>query len=178
VTGVPTYNKMNHKIIKIKPSDHKILSDLCNEIYPQTYSNWWHDEGKWYMETMYNPEKMRIELEEKNAEFYFLTINDTPRGYLKINHSFKDVPDSFEIERIYLDQTYAGQGLGNCLLNFGIEKARSLGKKSVFLKVMASGPRVIRFYEKSGFETIGSDSLPFELLKSELRGINTMKKIL
>jgi diamine N-acetyltransferase len=169
---------MTHKIIKINPSDNQILSDLCYEIYPQTYSNWWYDGGKWYMETMYNPEKMLSELEDKNGEFYFIEINDKYHGYLKVNHSFKNAPDSFEIERIYLDQTFAGQGYGNILLNFGINLARSMNKKAVYLKVMASGSGLIKFYEKNGFETICSDSLPFELLKSELRTINTMKKIL
>ena len=169
---------MLHKIIKVALSDYKVLSDLCYQIYPQTYSTWWYDGGKWYMETMYNPEKMLNELINKSAEFYFLTINDIPRGYLKVNHTFKDEAESFEIERIYLDQTYAGQGLGNVLLNFGIDIALSMNKKNVYLKVMASGLRLIMFYEKNGFETIGSNLLPFELLKSEFRTINTMKKIL
>jgi diamine N-acetyltransferase len=169
---------MSHKIIKATLSDHKILSDLCYQIYPQTYSNWWFDGGKWYMETMYNPDKMLIELEDKNAEFYFLTLNEEPIGYLKVNHSFKNERNSFEIERIYLNQTYAGQGLGNKLLNFGIEIARSLNRKTVHLKVMASGNATIKFYEKNGFEAIGSELLPFELLKPELRIINTMRKIL
>jgi diamine N-acetyltransferase len=169
---------MNHKIIKILPSDYKILSDLCYEIYPQTYSDWWQDQGKWYMETMYNPAEMLSQLEDKNCKFYFLEINDKLRGYLKVKHSFKNEPDSFEIERIYLDQKYAGQGYGTILLNFGIELASSMNKKTVYLKVMASGIGLIKFYEKNGFETISSDSLPFELLKSELRNINTMKKIL
>jgi diamine N-acetyltransferase len=169
---------MNHKTIKIIPSDYKILSDLCYEIYPQTYSDWWHDGGKWYMETMYNPAEMLSQLEDKDCEFYFLEINDKPRGYLKVKHSFKNEPENFEIERIYLDQKYAGKGYGTILLNFGIEIARSMIKKAVYLKVMASGSSLIKFYEKNGFETISSDSLPFELLKSELRTINTMKKIL
>ncbi len=169
---------MSHKIIKATPEDNKILSDLCFEIYPQTFSYLWHDEGKWYMETMYNPDKMLQELEDKNSEFYFLTINDEPRGYLKLNHSFKDEPESFEIERIYIDQNFTGQGYGNILLNFGIEIARLMERKTVYLKVMASGIGTIKFYEKNGFEAIGSELLPYELLKSELRTINTMKKIL
>ncbi len=169
---------MTHEIIKATAKDSKILSDLCYDIYPQTYSNWWHDDGKWYMETMYNPEKMLNELEDKTSEFYFLKINEKPQGYLKVNHTFKNEPDSFEIERIYLDQVFAGQGFGNLLLNFGIEIARRLNKETVFLKVMASGTNVIKFYEKNGFETTGSEILSFDLLKSELRTINTMKKIL
>ena len=169
---------MTHEIIKAYPKDYKILSDLCFQIYPQTYSNWWFDDGKWYMDKVYNSDKMLSELQDKDTEFYFLTINEKPRGYLKVNHNFKNEPNSFEIERIYLDQTFAGQGLGSILLNFGIEIARSLNRKTIYLKVMASGVAIIRFYEKNGFETTGSEILPFELLKSELRTINTMKKIL
>lgn len=166
------------EIIKATPKDYKILSDLCYEIYPQTYSDWWVDEGKWYMEKLYNPQKMLRELEEKDAQFYFLTINGVPRGYLKVNYTFQNENDSFEIERIYLDQTFAGQGIGNSLLNFGIETARNMGRQTVYLKVMASGFGVIEFYKKHGFETVGSELLPFELLKTELRTINTMKKTL
>ena len=169
---------MFHKIVKVSPSDYKILSDLCYQIYPQTYSTWWYDAGKWYIEKMYNPEKMLNELMDINTEFYFLTINDVPMGYLKVNYTFRDESDSFEIERIYIDQTYVGQGFGNMLLNYGIEIAYSMNKKNVYLKVMASGLGLIIFYEKNGFETIGSNLLPFELLKSEFRIINTMKKIL
>ena len=168
---------MNYEIIKACPKDYKILSDLCFQIYPQTYSNWWLDDGKWYMETMYCSDKMLSELQDKDTEFYFLMINEKPYGYLKVNHNFKNESNSFEIERIYLDQTFVGQGLGNSLLNFGIEIARSLNRKTVYLKVMASGLGLIKFYEKNGFETIGFDILPFELLKSEFRAINTMKKI-
>jgi ribosomal protein S18 acetylase RimI-like enzyme len=166
------------KIIKATPKDYKILSDLCFEIYPQSYSEWWHDEGKWYIETMYNPNQMLLELKDKNTEFYFLKIDEVPYGYIKLNHTFKNESHSFEIERIYLDQTFVGQGLGNYLLNFGIDRAKSLKRKKLYLKVMASGKGLIKFYEKNGFETIGSELLTFELLKTELRTINTMKKIL
>jgi diamine N-acetyltransferase len=170
--------KMPLKIIKATSKDYKILSDLCYEIYPQSYSDWWYDGGRWYIETMYNPNQMLLEIEESSTEFYFLKINEVPRGYIKLNHTFKNEPNSFEIERIYLDQTFVGQGFGNYLLNFGIDRAKSLKRKNLYLKVMASGKGLIKFYEKNGFETIGSELLTFELLKTELRTINTMKKIL
>lgn len=164
------------EIIKATPKDYKILSALCYEIYPQTYSDWWYDGGKWYMENMYNPEKMLSELQDRAAQFYFLNINGVPRGYLKVNLGFKNELKSFEIERIYIDQTFKGQGMGNYLLNFGIDMAHSLARKTVYLKVMTAAIGIIKFYEKNGFETIGSELLPFELLKTEFRTINTMKK--
>lgn len=169
---------MNHQIIKATCLDFKILSDLCGQIYPQTYTYLWHDEGAWYMEKMYNHQKMKAELEDENAAFYFLLIDDTPRGYLKVNYSFQTECGSFEIERIYLDQAFARKGFGKMLLNFGIDMAREMDRESVYLKVMASSIGNIKFYEKSGFEMVNTNYLDFEAMKMEYRWLNTMKKIL
>ena len=169
---------MNHKIIKVKSSDFKILSDLCKQIYPQTYTYLWHDEGEWYIEKMYNLQKMKDELEDRNVAFYFLLIDDIPRGYLKVNYSFQGNFESFDIERIYLDQAFARKGFGNIMLNFGIDLAREMGKKTVYLKVMASSLGNIEFYQKNGFKTIETNYLNFETMKMEYRWLITMKKIL
>lgn len=169
---------MNHKIIKANTSDFKILSDLCKHIYPQTYTYLWHDKGEWYVENMYNLQKMKEELEHKNSAFYFLLIDDTPRGYLKVNYSFQAELESFDIERIYLDQAFVRKGFGNILLNFGIDIAREMEKKIVYLKVIASSISNIEFYQKNGFETFETSYLDFETMKTEYRWLNTMKKIL
>jgi GNAT superfamily N-acetyltransferase len=169
---------MNHKIIKANASDFKMLSDLCKYIYPQTYTYLWHDEGEWYLEKMYNLQKIKEELEHKNTAFYFLLVDDTPRGYLKVNYSFQAEDESFDIERIYLDQAFARKGFGNVLLNFGIDIAREMGRKTVYLKVMASSMGNIEFYQKNGFETVDTNYLDFETMKIEYRWLNTMKKIL
>lgn len=169
---------MNHKIIKVNTADVKVLSDLCKYIYPQTYTYLWHDDGKWYLDKMYNLQKIKQELEDINTAFYFLLIEDTPRGYLKVNYSFQAELDSFDIERIYLDQAFARKGLGTVLLNFGIDIAREMGKKIVYLKVMASSNGNIEFYQKNGFENVDTNYLDFETMKIEYRWLNTMKKTL
>jgi len=169
---------MNYEIKKANASDFKILSDLCKHIYPQTYTQLWYDEGAWYIKKMYNIQKIKQELADKNTAFYFLLIDDAPRGYLKVNYSFQAKVDSFDIERIYLDQAYTRKGFGKILLNFGIDIAREMGKKIVYLKVLASSIGNIEFYQKHGFNNVETNYLDFETMKIEYRWLNTMNKIL
>lgn len=163
-------------IVRVLPTENVKLSELCYEIYQQTYTHLWHDEGIWYMDTCYNPKQLMYELSDPNSEFYFYIINSKPIGYLKINLSASGNADDFEIERIYLDQAHSGQGIGSILINFAIEKAMVLGKKKIYLKVMDLSTKPIKFYEKMGFEVIHSKLLNFITMKEEYRKINTMIK--
>ncbi|MCU0467593.1 MAG: GNAT family N-acetyltransferase [Arcicella sp.] len=166
---------MNYEIRKIDPSENQLLSELCFKIYPQTFQYLWHDDGTWYMETMYNPTKLLEELNDIHSSFYFLVVNDISVGYLKTNNHFQEEENSFEIERIYLDENFAGKGLGGILLNFGINQAKLQNKKEVYLKVMNCSSNTIRFYQKHGFEQVGWYNLNFEQMKDSFRQINTMK---
>jgi diamine N-acetyltransferase len=163
-------------IVRVLPTENIKLSNLCYEIYQQTYRHFWHDEGVWYMDTCYNPKQLLYELSDPNSEFYYYIINSKPIGYLKINLSATGNADDFEIERIYLDQTYAGQGIGSILMDFAIQKAIDLDKKEIFLKVMDLSKKPMKFYEKYGFKIISSKLLNFETMKDEYRKINTMIK--
>jgi diamine N-acetyltransferase len=167
---------MNDMIVRVLPTENIKLSELCYEIYQQTYKHLWHDGGLWYMDTCYNQKQLMYELSDPNSEFYFYIINSKPIGYLKINLSASGNSDDYEIERIYLDQAHSGKGIGSVLINFAIQKAIDLGKKKVYLKVMDSSIKPIKFYEKIGFKIISSKLLDFEEMKVEYRKINTMIK--
>jgi hypothetical protein len=53
-----------------------------------------------------------------------------------------------------------------------------MGKKIVYLKVMASSNGNIEFYQKNGCENVDTNYLDFETMKIEYRWLNTMKKTL
>ena len=166
---------MNYLIQKLQPTDNQTLSELAKRIYIQTYKHLWNDLGKWYMETMYSPEKLYLELIDDNSAFYFFNIEEKAIGYLKVNFQANYDIDGFEIERIYFEKSASGKGYGSILLNFGIDIAKQLGKKKVYLKVMNLSKNVINFYEKHGFKNIGDYDLDFETMNDEFRQINIME---
>ncbi len=166
---------MKYHIQKLQPSDNHFISELSKSIYLQTYTSLWDDFGEWYVETMYSPKKLYSELMDNNSEFYCFMVEEKAIGYLKINLQVNYDSSGFEIERIYFEESSSGKGYGSILLNFGINKAKQLGKKNVYLKVMNSSKNIIKFYKKHGFQNISEYNLDFETMKDEFRQINTMK---
>ena len=56
-----------------------------------------------------------------------------------------------------------GKGLGKYLLQLALEKAKSNGIESLWLKVLCDNPRALRSYEKFGFKVFYRDRLYYEL---------------
>ena len=69
-----------------------------------------------YLGRAYEREKLRRELADEHSHFFFLCVDESLAGYLKLNEapSQSDVndPDSLEIERIYVCREFQGRRLG------------------------------------------------------------------
>lgn len=57
---------------------------------------------------------------------------------------------------VYVKEEYRGQGVSDALLQALIAKARELGKVKIELDVTAGNARALKFYEKYGFQKIGT----------------------
>jgi ribosomal protein S18 acetylase RimI-like enzyme len=57
-----------------------------------------------------------------------------------------------EVEALYVEETWRGQGLAETLLSRACEWADSVGQPVVQLYVTASNERAIRFYRNKGFQ--------------------------
>ena len=115
-----------------------------------------------YLDEAFAPEKIRAELSDINAVFYFLYRDGKLAGYLKLNESpaQTDIHDeqSLEIERIHVSKEFQGEGLGRCLMNEAISIAAQRKKKYVWLGVWEKNDKALRFYRRSGFYQIGTHS--------------------
>lgn len=84
--------------------------------------------------------------------------NDVLQGYVLINlESYYQTPDSgFEVEKLYVDRCFKGQGIGKMLLN---EIEKKFGKTYwlyTWVENESNG-----FYQHLGFERIGQLSFEF-----------------
>lgn len=161
------------------------LSELAISIYKEHYLHLWNEGGaEWYMyEFAYATSVIRKELEDKNNLYFFLVLDDTPIGYLKLKLNAKlhetNAADSLEVERIYIHQEYTGRGLGKQMLMWSEAVAKQHHKKSIFLKAMDSSADAIRFYRSNGYVQSGYFQLPmptFQFMKEEFRGMIILKK--
>ena len=92
-----------------------------------------------------------------------VTIAEEPSG-APIGYSVLTTPDlpieigpgDIELKRIYLLAGYLGTGLGAALMKRAFEDARTLGHYRLLLGVYGGNARAQRFYEKQGFEIVGT----------------------
>ncbi len=152
---------MPFPIIRATPSDFESLTYLSRKLFHDAF----HQQNKpenmnEYMDRAFNPAQLITELENQRSEFYFIIDQDRKVGYIKINQSGaqSDLQDdeSIEVERIYIDSTCQGKGLGTLLINHAKERAEELNLKYIWLGVWERNKDAIRFYERHGFEEISS----------------------
>ena len=147
---------MTIKLKKCNHEDFDILLEISIETFNDTFKNQNSPENmKAYLERAFNTKQLEKELSNASSEFFFLYFNDELAGYLKVNtneaQSEKMGDESFEIERIYINDRFQKHGLGKYLLNKAIEIAKERNKKKIWLGVWEKNENAIAFYKKMGF---------------------------
>jgi ribosomal protein S18 acetylase RimI-like enzyme len=147
---------MDVEIRKIKMSDLSQLQKIGIRTFAETFAelNTKEDLEK-YIEEGFSIDKLSAELNNPDSSFYFVEVDDTIIGYLKINFgdAQTDLKDNkaVEIERIYVLQAYHGQKIGQLLYNKAIEIAKEHKADYVWLGVWEENHRALQFYKKNGF---------------------------
>lgn len=148
-------------ITRIKKEEVLHLQTMSIETFTDTFAEQNSEENLHaYLETAYQLEKLKAELDHPASEFYFLFVGDERAGYLKINHNGAQTEDmgddALEIERIYIHQAFQNQGLGNRLFKKALERASDLDKQFIWLGVWEENHNAIQFYEKKGFTHVSA----------------------
>ncbi|TCV19195.1 ribosomal protein S18 acetylase RimI-like enzyme [Sphingobacterium alimentarium] len=137
-------------------NDIEQLQQIGRQTFYETFSAGNTEENMTnYLNEGFSIEKLTIELSDKNAEFYFATLDNTAIGYLKLNfgQSQTELQDdtALEIERIYVLKEFHGKKVGQILYEKAIEIAKKKNANYVWLGVWEENPRAISFYKKNGF---------------------------
>ncbi len=169
------------KIRKVSLKDFEKLKEIGKLTFSETFSSENSEENmKEYMENGFSTEKLKSELTDQKAEFYFVERNRKVIGYLKINvgesQTEKKVKNALEIERIYVLKEFHGKKVGQILYDKAIEVAKEKNVEYVWLGVWEQNPRAIRFYEKNGFKAfdkhifkLGNDEQTDIMMKLKLK---------
>ncbi|MFH4968897.1 GNAT family N-acetyltransferase [Gaetbulibacter sp. M240] len=152
-------------------------------IYPPSYEHLWVNENsEWYLQQCFSLENLVSELNEDLCFYSFIIYEDKRVGILRYCYNTKISEASQQnavfLHRLYLNQELHGKGLAHELM-IHVEKQAVLKKnKYIWLKAMDTQMQAIRFYQKEGFETIGSERLDFKKMLRDFRGMIIMRKSL
>ncbi|HVS64327.1 MAG TPA: N-acetyltransferase [Thermoanaerobaculia bacterium] len=120
-----------------------------------------------YVREAFSLERLRAELADPASRFVVATNADCrgPQrerllGYGKLRSGSLEPcvsdPDAIELERIYVEPSALGGGVGAALMKALIAEAQALGHRTIWLGVWERNERAIGFYRRWGFEVVGS----------------------
>lgn len=164
----------------ILTSDSKELYALMEEIYPPAYHLFWKDDCSWYINSQYSQENVLQELNQQNAEYYFIEYKGKKVGNFRFIWDEKLERGSSEKEvklhRIYLHKNIQGKGIGKLILQWLEKKAIQKKYEILWLDAMNKKEQAFRFYEKLGYSYYSHNFLDFDLLKKEYRKMSQLYK--
>ena len=148
-------------IRKATPTDVALLAELGSQTFIESHGHSAaKDDVDAYINSAYNTEVCKQELEDINNIYHFIYYNDHPAGFSKIilNCPAPDVAnqDITKLERIYILKQFYNKKLGLTLLNFNIDLSKSQQQTGMWLYTWVENERAINFYKKAGFTIIGS----------------------
>ncbi len=158
-TSVPELRKATH-------SDLPELLALARTSFLQAFTAGNKPENvQAYLAEAFTEDKLTKEMQEPASTFILANLGGKLVGYTKLNLAAAQAdvqdPRSVEVARLYTLEEVWGKGMGQLLLEAGINFARQEGKTWLWLGVWEHNARAIRFYEKNGLRIFGSHPFPF-----------------
>ena len=144
-------------IRKVEMPDVEVLAKIAKQTFRETFA---HDNTEEqlqeYFEEAYSLRVLSTELENRESETYFIMHEEEIAGFLKVNwgnaQTERELENAFEIQRLYVLQTYQGFGLGKQLFEFALEHAEKNGFSWAWLGVWEHNTKAQVFYYRYGFE--------------------------
>lgn len=152
---------LNITIRRCVPADAADLSKLAQRSFFDTF----HDtcsasDMAGFLERHYSEGQLRQELEDADDYTFFAIVDGMPAGYLRMlalrppfdmGHEYP----ALELNRLYIDKHFIGQGVAQALMRFFGEFAAAGQYRYLWLGVWEHNYRAQAFYRKYGFSNTG-----------------------
>ena len=150
------------RIRTASPADAAPLAALAERTFRDTFGD---DNSasdmKAYVRGSFALDRVRAELADDANTFLLAFMNgaEQPCGYAKLRTGATDPnvigPNPVELQRLYVDRSAMGHGIGAALMRASLDAARSAGHRTLWLGVWERNARAISFYRQWRFATVG-----------------------
>jgi diamine N-acetyltransferase len=156
--------------------DALLISVIAKQTFTETFGELFSQaELDNYLISTFNLEKIESSIRKPSNTFGLLNYYDKSVGYYKLklesNFELPPNPKEAQLQKIYVLKEYWGKKLGEVLLEhiFQLNEIQNIDK--MWLAVLHTNVRAIKFYENNGFvklkkyyHTIGQHHLKYELM--------------
>lgn len=172
---------MQGKILIATVKDLSELQTISIETFRDTFAteNDPTDLQKYLLEA-YNLKKLEKEMLNSDSRFFFIYLNKSLAGYMKVNTGKAQTEMSdrngLEVERIYIRKKFKRQGLGRQLLEYAFELASQEKRENIWLGVWEKNQNALQFYQTFGFKKVGAH--PFNVGKDKQTDLIMLRELL
>lgn len=144
------------KVRTALPEDAAVVAALAQRVFGEAYGSNLSPEGlRQHLQTALTSEVFAREIAGGKAHFLLCEVGGNWAGFVKLEAS----GNILEIAKLYVDSIFHGSGVASALMQAGLERAKALGCKRVWLLVWEENSRAVRFYQKHGFEIVGKQEV-------------------
>ena len=112
---------------------------------------------KYMLEMMYSIDAITEQVSKKSHVFLIAKQGEDSLGYASYEHGYKGT-NKTKLHKIYILPTAQGKGVGKVLINEIIKIAKKQGSGVLSLNVNRNN-KAIDFYERIGFEKVGTEDI-------------------
>jgi ribosomal protein S18 acetylase RimI-like enzyme len=139
--------------------DAEALDSLFRKSFCDTFAHLYRPEDLEAFLGKFTREAWEAELSDARYSLQLAEADGVPVGYVKLGPPELPVETcgpAIEIRQFYLLHECHGTGIAHALMDWAMEEARVRGAREMYLTVFTENHRARRFYERFGFEVVGS----------------------
>jgi GNAT superfamily N-acetyltransferase len=139
--------------------DAKAIDTLFRKSFNDTFAHLYRSEDLEAFLGKFALEAWEKELGDERYAFEVAESDGVPVGFVKLGPPELPVErcgPAVEIRQFYLLHEARGTGIAHALMEWAKEEARVRGACEIFLTVYTDNHRARRFYQRCGFEEVGS----------------------
>lgn len=143
-------NGLNITIRPITPEDNSAIADVIRNSFIDNKID--HLEGV----SLHDPALASLShaYTSENSGYWVATLNDQVVGGVGVAQLLGASEEYGEMQKLYLDKSVLGIGLGRCLIDLSIKKAKEFGYIYLYLETLEELSSAVSLYEQFGFEHI------------------------
>ena len=157
---------IEYALMSIRLAQRSDASQIVKVLYDSFYQTFRTDKNehsvKAYLDTL-NEDAILQMMVRDDTEFHLIEEERKILGFVQLlNESPHNRSKALKVERLYIDPGALGKGLGGQLMNHSIALAEGQGCEEIWLLVLRSNDRGVKFYEKIGFKTFDTSPGKFK----------------
>ena len=169
------------KIRKATQEDFELISYLGRTTFKESFGDLFlPEELNQYLHVTFNPLKIKESLLKEDNFYSIIFFKQQPAGYFKLkrNSALNSRQEKMQIQlqKIYVLKEYLDFGLGSSMIKEIFSFAKDCDCPLIWLVVLQTNTRAIRYYIKHGFVIIkehdyqiGSKNLKFHIMAKNLK---------